>query len=545
MFAGLLIISAIACKKNENSRKPTETALSFSVNGLNNGTLKYIGLNLKPEIKFNFSAAINPSSLINGIVLTNTNGDHLTFTTTLQGANSILTLKPSIDLKSFSTYTLQVNELLKSADGGRLINPIKISLTTGLDEADKFERIPDDELLTLVQKQTFKYFWDFAHPVSGLARERNTSGNLVTIGGSGFGVMAIITGIHRGFISRTEGLTRIQRMVAFLKDKATRYHGAFPHWLDGETGATIPFSAKDNGADLVETSLLMQGLITARQYFNEANPAESSLRADINAIYEGVEWDWFMKDKGNVLYWHWSPTYNWEMNLPIRGWNECLITYVMAASAPNHNIPKAVYDEGWAKNGAMKNGNSYYGVSLPLGVANGGPLFLSHYSFLGINPNGLRDAYADYEKQTRAHSLINYNYCVANPAKNTGYGPNCWGLTSSDVPGGYSANSPNNDKGVIAPTAALSSFPYTPKESMQALHYFYYKLGDKIWGEYGFNDSFNLNEAWFASSTLAINQGPIMIMIENYRSKLLWDLFMSAPEVKSGMKNLGFSSPNL
>lgn len=542
----LSFLFVFSCKKKENDIiKNTDTSLSFTVNESNNGTLKYTGLNLRPSIKFSFTEAIDPNSIAIGAVLTDKSGNIISFNTSLQNSDKILTIIPKNDFDSFSTYTLTVNNKLISSSGGKLINPVVITLISGLNNTDKFPRITDDELLTLVQRQTFKYFWDFAHPTSGLARERNTSGNTVTTGGSGFGIMAIIIGIHRGFITKAEGLARLKKIVDFLKNKTTTYHGAFPHWLDGNTGSTIPFSAKDNGADLVETSFLMQGLITARQYFDGTDASEITLRNDINTLYQGVEWSWFRKDNSNVLYWHWSPTNAWEMNLPVKGWNESLITYVMAASSPIHSIPKSVYDQGWANNGGMKNGNIYYGVQLPLGSANGGPLFFEHYSFLGINPNGLNDSYANYETQTKAHTLINYNYCVANPANHVGYGPDCWGLTASDIPNGYGANSPSNDRGVISPTAALSSFPYTPTESMQALKFFYYKLGDKIWKEYGFVDAFALNEPWFATSHLAIDQGPIIIMIENHRSKLLWNLFMSAPEVKNGMKNLGFTSPNL
>jgi hypothetical protein len=537
---------SMSCKKGKTDAPiNADTSLSFTVNNLNNGTFKYSGLNLKPTIKFSFTEAINTSTISTGISLTDASGISISTATTFQDGNKTLIITPQNDFQSFTTYNLSINNNLKSAAGGNLINPVNITLISGLDNSDKFARITDDELLTLVQRQTFKYFWDFGHPTSGLARERNTSGDVVTTGGSGFGVMAIVTGISRNFITRAEGLARMQKIVAFLKNNVTRYHGAYPHWLNGATGATVPFSTKDNGADLVETSYLIQGLITARQYFTGNDAAETTLRNDITSIYNGVEWAWFRKDNGNVLYWHWSPNYNWDMNLPIQGWNECLITYVLAASSPTSTIPKSVYDIGWAKSGAIKNGNSYFGVQLPLGAVNGGPLFLEHYSFLGINPIALIDAYANYETQTRAHTLINYNYCVANPAKATGYSADCWGLTASDIPNGYAASSPSNDLGVIAPTAALSSFPYTPTESMAALKFFYYKLGDKIWKEYGFIDAFKLNDPWFASSTLAIDQGPIIIMIENHRSKLLWNLFMSAPEIKTGMNNLGFTSPNL
>mgnify|MGYP003608442162 CR=1 FL=1 len=542
----LSIIIFAGCKKGEkDSIIVTDTSLSFTVNNSSNGTLKYTGLNLKPIIKFSFTEAINTATASSGISLKDASGNTITVTNTFLDANKTITVVPQNDLKSFTSYTLSVNDNLKSSSGGRLVNPININLVSGIDNTDKFPRISDEELLTLVQKQTFKYFWDFGHPVSGLARERNTSGEIVTTGGSGFGVMAIVTGIHRNFITRAEGLARVQKIVSFLKNNTTRYHGAYPLGLNGSSGATVPFSTKDNGADLVETSYLMQGLITARQYFNGADAAETALRTDITAIYNGVEWAWFRKDNSNVLYWHWSPNYTWDLNLPLQGWNEALNTYIMAAGSPTSSIPKSVYDIGWSRNGAMKNGNTYYGVQLPLGVANGGPLFLEHYTFLGVNPIGLVDAYANYETQTKAHTLINYNYCVANPAKNVGYSADCWGLTASDIPNGYAASSPTNDLGVIAPTAAISSIPYTPTESMAALRFFYYKLGDKLWSDYGFVDAFKLNDPWFATSALAIDQGPIIIMIENHRSKLLWNLFMSAPEVKTGMKNLGFASPNL
>ncbi|MFA6275726.1 MAG: glucoamylase family protein [Pedobacter sp.] len=552
IYIYILIISVVffACKKSSAPTPidpviPPPTTYSFAdlkVNGTYNG-FTYYGLNSIPIIKITFSSPINLSSVSGNVSINDISGNAIAFTPTLENNDNTVVITPNA-LQPITKYILTVNTGLLSKTGNKLQSSITLTLITAVDDTDKFARISDDDLLTLVQKQTFKYFWDFGHPTSGLARERNTAGNTVTSGGSGFGIMALVTGVSRNFISRAEGLTRMQKIVGFLKT-ADRFHGAYPHWLDGNTGKVIPFSTKDNGGDLVETSYLMAGLITARQYFNGGDVIETALRNDINAIYNGVEWAWYRKDNSNTLYWHWSPTYNWDMNLPIKGWNECLITYVMAAASTSSSIPKTVYDNGWAQNGAMKNGNSYYGVQLPLGSANGGPLFFAHYSFLGINPIGLVDTYANYETQTKAHTLINYNYCKANPLNYYGYSENCWGLTASDIQNGYTASSPNNDVSVIAPTAALSSFPYTPTESMQALKYFYYKLGNKTWGEYGFYDSFSLQNQWFANSTLAIDQGPIVVMIENYRTKLIWNLFMSAPEVKTGMKNLGFTSPNL
>jgi hypothetical protein len=423
----------------------------------------------------------------------------------------------------------------------KLIDNYSFSFITALDPTPKFPVISDDSLLTLVQKKTFSYFWDYGHPVSGLARERFGSGETVTTGGSGFGLMGILVGIQRGFITRNDGYVRLNKIVDFLTNSADKFHGAFPHWMNGSTGKVIPFGTQDNGADLVETAFMMEGLLTVQSYFQNGNADEKALCAKIETLWENVEWTWFQQNGQQQLYWHWSPNYAWAINMQITGWNEGLIIYVLAASSPTYPITKSVYDNGWARNGGIKNGKSFYGITLPLGEDKGGPLFFTHYSFLGLNPTHLADAYANYWQQNTAHAQINYQYCVANPHKNYGYSTNCWGLTASDIPNSYTASSPTNDGGTIAPTAALSSFPYTPQESMQALHFFYYTLGDKIWGQYGFTDAFNLNSHWFADSYLAIDQGPIIDMIENYRTGLLWNLFMQNKNVQDGLTKLGFT----
>src|SRR4030095_9216888 len=355
----------------------------------------------------------------------------------------------------------------------------------------------------------------------------------------------VVVGINRNFVTRAEGLSRVQKIVTFLKNTAPNFHGAYSHWLNGSTGAVVPFAPNDNGADLVETSYLIMGLLSARQYFNAADAAETTLRSDINGLWNSVDWDWFRQNGKKVLYWNWSPNFAWAVNVPIQGWNETLITYVLAASSPTHSIQKAVYDSGYARNGAMVNNNIYYGYKLPLGPQYGGPLFFEHYSFMGINPNGLVDAYANYQTQTSNHTNINYEYCKANPKQYCVYSDSCWGLTASDIENGYTASSPTNDVSVIAPTAALSSLPYTTTESLKALKFFYYVLGDKLWGEYGLRDAFSLQDLWFANSYLAIDQGPIIVMIENYRTGLLWNLFTGCPEVKTGMQLLGFTAPYL
>ncbi len=409
------------------------------------------------------------------------------------------------------------------------------------------KNISDSALLDLVQKQTFTYFWDFAHPVSGMARERSNvaygyGNEVVTTGGTGFGVMSIIVAANRHWIARDTAARFLLKMAKFLY-KADSYHGVFPHWMNGATGKTIPFSRKDDGADLVETSFLFQGLLCARQYFNADNEVERNLRNVINSMWNDIEWNWFTRDGRDVLYWHWSPHNGWAMNFPVRGYNECLIMYVLAASGNRYPVNASVYHNGWAQSNFFKNGKSFYGYILPLGFDYGGPLFFSQYSFLGLDPHGLKDEYADYWQQNTNHTLINYAYCVANPGKFKGYGENCWGLTACDTYNGYNAYSPTNDSGTIAPTAALSAFPYTPEFSMKALKHYYFDLGEKIWGEYGFADAFNETKNWYAKSYLAIDEGPIVVMIENYRTGLLWKLFMSCPEVQQGLKKLDFKKP--
>ncbi len=544
----LLLVSLYSCKKNSTAAPIPINVFyvnTLSVNGTTSPTEVFYNTSTLPLIKVNFAAPVDTTTVAGNVQLNSGTGS-VPVTITYANNDSTLIVQPTAALTYISSYNLKLATGMKSKAGAALQSNLTANLVTQIDTTNKFPVITDSALLTLVQQQTFKYFWDFGHPVCGMARERNTSGDVVTTGGSGFGIMAMLVGVQRNFISRTDALTRVSTIVNFLITKAQRYHGAFPHWINGSTGATEPFSTDDDGADIVETSYMMEGLLCARQYFNTSNPQEVALRDSINSIWNGIEWNWFRNSNQNVLYWNWSPDKGgFVVNVQVRGWCEALVTYVLASSSNTDSIPVAVYTNGWAQNGGMRNGATYYGVQLPLGPYEGGPLFFAHYSFMGINPNSLTDAYANYWTQNVAHSEINYNYCVADPSHYNGYSTNCWGLTASDEYNGYSAHAPDNDDGVISPTAAISSLPYTPVQSMNALRFFYYKLGDKIWGTYGFTDAFNLTNIWFASSYLAIDQGPQIVMIENYRSGMMWNLFMSCPEVKRGMLRLGFTSPYL
>jgi len=430
------------------------------------------------------------------------------------------------------------------------------------------KNLSDSELLEVVQRQTFRFFWNDAHPVSGLALERSNTvlaehywdyineawdepnfsktkfgPDACAIGGTGFGIMSTIIAVERKWIGKDTAVRRLIKIADFLIN-ADCFHGIYPHFMDGRTGKTIKFDRLDDAADLVETSYLLMGFLCAKEYFKSDDPREVYLRRRIDQMWGAANWNWHTNGQ-NKLYWHWSPNNGFDMNFPIWGWNECLITYIMAASSPRHAISKDVYNGSWVGSGGFRNGKTYYGYELPLGnYEKGGPLFFEQYTFQGIDPNGLKDSLGlDYFQQVKNHTLINRAYCIENPKHYKGYAENCWGLTAGDSYKGYVAHCPDTDLGVIQPTAAISSMPYTPKESMQALRHFYYDLGDKIWSQYGFVDGFSIHHNWYAKSHLAIDQGPIIVMIENYRTGLIWKLFMNIPDIQNGLKKLGFTSP--
>ena len=430
------------------------------------------------------------------------------------------------------------------------------------------KNLSDSALLEVVERQTFRFFWHDAHPVSGLALERSNTvlaehywdyineawdepnfsktkfgPDACAIGGTGFGIMSTIIAVERKWIGRDTAVRRLIKIADFLIN-ADCFHGIYPHFMNGRTGKTIKFDRLDDAADLVETSYLLMGFLCAKEYFKSNDPREIYLRKRIDQMWGAANWNWHTKGE-NKLYWHWSPNNGFDMNFPIWGWNECLITYIMSASSPNHAISKDVYNGSWVGSNGFRNGKTYYGYKLPLGnYDKGGPLFFEQYTFQGIDPNGLRDSLGiDYFEQVKNHTLINRAYCIENPKKYKGYAENCWGLTAGDSYKGYVAHCPEVDLGVIQPTAAISSMPYTPKESMDALRHFYYDLGDKIWSQYGFVDGFSIHHNWYAKSHLAIDQGPIIVMIENYRTGLIWKLFMNIPDIQNGLKKLGFTSP--
>jgi hypothetical protein len=399
------------------------------------------------------------------------------------------------------------------------------------------------EYINTVQSHTFKYFWDFAHPLSGMAAERNATPNIVTSGGSGFGIMSIVVGVYRGWVTREQAVARLNKTTRWL-EKAERFHGAWSHWLDGNTGKVVPFGRYDNGGDLVETAYLMNGLLVARAYFDGSSAAEKELRTRITQLWESVEWDWYVHN--GLLHWHWSKNYAWKMNHPIGGHNERLITHVLAMGSPTHPITRKVYEDTWKKREPEHyvNGKTYLGYLLPLGFDWGGPLFFAHYSYLSLDPREMQDEGTNYWTLNVNQTLINRAHCLERAPRSYAYSERNWGLTASDNFQFYGAHQPTEDNGTITPSAALSSFPYTPYFSYQVLLNLYRNEGNRLFGPMGFYDSYNTKEKWYSNQYLAIDQGPVVIMIENYRSGLLWRLGKGIKELQAGLSKMGINQPH-
>lgn len=416
----------------------------------------------------------------------------------------------------------------------------------------------DDELVTMVQEASFRYYWEAAHPKAGLAPEvLPGDANLLALGGSGFGVMSLLVAAERGFVPRAQIAGRMLKIVRFLA-RADRFHGVWPHFLDGDTGRAIPFFGKyDNGGDLVETAFMIQGLLAARQYFDRDNAVEREIRDTVTKLWREVEWDWYRQQPdSDVLYWHWSPDYGFHINHPLIGWNETMIVYLLAIASPTHPVPASLYHTGWAgtsprairyreswgrttAGNRFVNGNEWYGIKLDVGVGNGADLFFAHFSYMGFDPRGIRDRYTNYFRNNRAIALINQAYCVENPRNFKGYGADTWGL-SAGINSGGGRPLPRDDNGTINVMASLASMPYTPQESLAALKHFYRDLGGKIWGIYGFHDGFNETQNWFEETYMALNQAPIAVMIENHRTGLVWKHFMKNPEIAPALNAIGF-----
>lgn len=405
----------------------------------------------------------------------------------------------------------------------------------------------DDELLTMVQQASFSYYWDGAEPNSGMGRESIPGDpDEIAVGGSGFGIMALVVGADRGFAPREAVVERMLRICAFLQ-RADRFHGAWPHFLNGRTGKIMPtFGLYDDGADIVETSFLMEGLLSARGYFNRDTPQEQELRERITGLWRGVEWDWFNATPAHDgLYWHWSPDFGFHTKNRLAGWNETMMPYLLGIASPTHPLAPELYYTGWCAEGEparhFGQPSVQEGIRLTVADPHGetGPLFFTHYSFMGFDPH-VRDKYADYFDNNRNITQVMQKYALENPHHFVGYGANAWGMSAVTGPHGYRAfHPPSTDDGTLAPTAAAGAYAYTPEASLAALKHFYRDLGAALWDVYGFRNAFNETEDWYATGEIALNQAPQTVMIENGRTGLIWKSFMSNPEILAMQKKIG------
>ena len=402
-----------------------------------------------------------------------------------------------------------------------------------------------DTLLTEIQEASFRYFYNFSHPVSGLPREgaHGWWKDCASAGSTGMAFFNFVVGIERGFITREQGVDRVLKMLRFLDQKTEKFRGAFPHWIDGTEGYAHVFSEFDDGADLVETAFIAEGLLLAREYFEKESFKEAAIREISDRLWKGIDWECFVHEINpgqRALLWHWSPKHEWKMNLPIQGFNECVIAYVLGIGSPTHPIDPEVYWEGWEKKGDNYGKNfEVLGVQMDLAFGFGSPLFLTHYSYMGLNPKAVTYKGTDYHDIFSRMCLAQKRYMPTRANEFKGYDGDLWGLTASLSPDGYKVHGPgHDDNGTITPTASLSSFPYLPESCESALIEMFVKYGEKLWGPYGFYDAFNPTRDWVGENFIGIDVGPIAPMIENYRTGLCWKYFMKAPEIQKAVKIL-------
>ena len=407
----------------------------------------------------------------------------------------------------------------------------------------------DDAFLDYVQQANFDYFWYAANPANGLVPDRSATGSACSIAAVGFGLTAIGIGIDHGWISRTQGVARVLTTLnTFLQGPqgantsgTIGYKGWFYHWLDMNT------ALRASGSELssIDTTLLLSGILYSKQYFNGANSDETSIRTMSDAIFNRVDWNWMAQGTDAVAM-GWQPTSGFTGYGNWVGYDEGMILYLLGLGIATNPLPASAWSY-WTSGYTWY---TYYGESFVLFP----PLFGHEYSHCWIDFRHIADAYMNsqsstYFENSRRAALAQRAYCIANPANPplgwVGYSGNVWGLTACDGPTGYNAHGAPpalNDDGTIAPTAPGGAMAFTPEYSLPTLQYFYSQFRLHIWTAYGFHDAFNLSAQWYDTDELGIDQGPIVIMIENYRTQRPWRLFMQNEEVQRGLQRAGFVS---
>lgn len=413
----------------------------------------------------------------------------------------------------------------------------------------------DEAVLDDIQRRHFKYFWELTNSVNGLVPDRaNPANNTAasSIAATGFGLTAYIVGVERGFITRQQAAERTLTTLRFFADApqssastdVTGYKGFFYHFLNRDTGYR---DKADTELSTIDTALLLAGVLSSQSYFDGDNETETEIRELADRLYRAVEWKWAMNG-GSKMTMGWSPE-NGFLPHVWSGYNEAMILYILAFGSPDAS--KKIDGSIWNNWTATYHWDKFHGYDM----VNFSPLFGHQYSHIWVDFKGIRDSYMrgkalDYFENSRRATMSNRAYCIANPKGFKGYGENIWGLTASDGPGGYFGKEGYYargasalwiyDDGTIAPTAAGGSFPFTPEESYNALTAMKKYNGGVLWTQYGFWDAFNPQVDWVAEWWLGIDQGPILIMIENYRTGLVWNLMKKNPYIASGLKAAGF-----
>ena len=400
----------------------------------------------------------------------------------------------------------------------------------------------NDEFLDYVQETSFDYFWYCANPSNGLVPDRSATGSACSIAAVGFGLTAIGIGVDHGWITRTQGVARmLTTLNTFLQGPqgpgttgTIGYQGWFYHFLDMNSAVRA-----NSELSSIDTVLLLAGILYAKQYFNRTSADEASIRTMADAIFNRVNWT-FMSQGTNAVAMGWQPTSGFTGYGNWIGYNEAMILYCLGLGTATNPLPASAWNR-WTSGYTW---GTYYGqtyVSFP-------PLFGYEYSHCWMDFRHIADSYMNshnstYFENSRRAALAQVAYCSTAP--HVGYSSTVWGLTACDgpPPTGYAARGlppVGLDDGTIAPTAAGGAMPFTPEYSLPTLLAFYNRFRIHIWTSYGFRDSFNLGQSWYDTDELGIDQGPIVIMIENYRTQKVWQLFMQNAEVQRGLQRAGF-----
>jgi hypothetical protein len=408
-------------------------------------------------------------------------------------------------------------------------------------------QMTDNQFLDTLQRACFDFFWQEANPSNGLIKDRSSATSPSSIASIGFGLSAICIGIDHGWITREAGRDRVLTTLRTFwngpqgtgESSVMGYKGFFYHFLDMNTGHRT-WSCELSSID---TGLLLAGIIDAKQYFDAADSLDGVVRALADSIYYRMDWNWFRNGDPSIEM-GWVPSTKFGTFGPWIGYNEAMILYILALGSPTYPVPAGVW-QTWTSGYSYRIHYGYAFIEFP-------PLFGHQYShcwidFRSINDAVMRPRGFTYFENSRRATLAQRAYCAANPKAWVGYSDTLWGITACDSPPGplypYSARGAppaQNDDGTIAPTAVGGSIAFAPEVCIPTLRSMYDTYRSQIWMKYGFRDAFNLTQNWWGPDVIGIDQGPIIIMIENYRTQRVWNRFMRNPDIQRGLERAGF-----